>query len=238
MNVDQLVQVMDEVGKDRARNRDTFSKLASFMGSKFHKLSKPKNIAHFTTEALVALIPVPGVGTVLVNLENKAADKFREKWRAKKRAEAGDIEGEVKFAIKELDISELDRARYKTVQQREQYNKECVRAEKSDMCVRAFWLAYRYRRWQYRVRKMAALAAALKVVAEDLEAWAENEEFEVQNHKPKHKQNLKKLLDQADGHPDGACGKACLYEGEGTGARNFKSFIERRAADFDLDVNF
>lgn len=228
----EIITIMDEIAKERSQHKTKGARTMSWLGSKIHKWRKPKNIVHLGLEVSHAFIPIPMVGTALVNLEMKVVDKIREELRGIRDDDwfRQSLETKVKFGIKELDVAKLDRGRYKAMKNREEYNKRGagVGAGK-DNCIKAFWLAYYYRRWQYRVNKIDILAGALQKLANELKEWSEQQVVLVEGHRSSHVKNMNALLD--GGHPPGTCGNACLYHGESTGARNFQAYISKHAEE-------
>ena len=223
--VSDIVAAMDAVGRDRAVNRSRGTRVVSALATKLHKWKKPRNIARAVVEGVVQLIPVPGVGSGVAWLVGHAEQKADGYARSRRAKNPQDEYRDVKFSIKDLDVSALDRARYKVVSQIDQYNKEAARAEQSNMCIRGFWLAYRYRRMEYRAERLRDLSKTLNDVAEKLDAWSKEQKRSIKAFERTHLDNLKQLLEKESKHPDGSCGNACLYDGESKGAENFRKFV-------------
>jgi len=232
LNASEIVKVMDDIAKERSQHKSRGARVASWLGSKIHKWKKPKNIANVVLEVSHAFIPIPGLGSALINLEMKAVEKIRGELRGIRSDDwfMPTLESRVKFGVKELDVSKIDRGRYKAMRNRDEYNKRGAAAGAgSDNCIKAFWLAYYYRRWQYRVNKVNVLASALQSLSEELTQWSKQQVVLVESHKGGHVSNMNSLLEGS--HPDGTCGNACLYHGESTGARNFQAYINKHADD-------
>lgn len=223
----EYAKAFDEIGYERAENRSKADRTISWFGTKVHKWKKPKNLANVALEVSHGiLVTIPILGSALINLEMKAVEHFRSKHRARKLKKAQSVEKTLKFTIKELDVSELDRARFKVVRQREQYNKAATSFANSsgNECINAFWLAYRYRRYEYRLDKLASLGETLEQLGSDIVEWTASQEKVLYGFQAKHLSNIETALEK---HKPDACGNACILHGTSTGASNFKSYVDR-----------
>ncbi len=115
------------------------------------KASAVTNAAKLITKPILALIPVPVVGSLAGVALEMAADKARAKYREKQTNEANQLgqEQKVKFGIKNLDIADWDRYRYKAGHSFNELKKALdVYMEPSretvSVCNDAFRLSYKY----------------------------------------------------------------------------------------------
>lgn len=178
--MEQLEQDIWEVARDKATYRTGIARFSSALGTKLHKWKKPGNIVKTTGKAGGALIPVPGLSIatdwVIEKIEGKMREHYREK-RLEQADQAGDEYKKVKFEIKTLDISKLDRARYKAENQLTQLNSTLHDSRRSlSQCVKAFGIAYRYHRAQHRAKLLRYQATAMKDVAENILHWCDQVE--------------------------------------------------------------
>ncbi len=142
------------------------------------KASAVTNAAKLITKPILALIPVPVVGSLAGVALEMAADKARAKYREKQTNEANQLgqEQKVKFGIKNLDIADWDRYRYKAGHSFNELKKALdVYMEPSretvSVCNDAFRLSYKYHYYKKRTAKLKLEAEAMKTICDDIIAW-------------------------------------------------------------------
>jgi hypothetical protein len=150
------------------------------------KASAVTNVAKMITKPFLALIPVPVVGGLVGMALEEAADKARAKYREKQTAEANQLgqEQKIKFGIKNLDIGDWDRYRYKAGHSYNELKKALdvymePNRETVSVCNDAFRLAYKYHYYKKRTAKLKLEAEAMKVICDDIIAWIDDLESKV-----------------------------------------------------------
>jgi hypothetical protein len=202
------------VARDKARRRTRSQRVGSAIAGKFETWKKPRVLAKTLATAAIQAIPIPGVGALADWGKEKLNDYFKARWdahrlneaRAQQAANPGlDSDYKVlKFDIKNLEIDQLDKSRQKVMEQMKLYNQFAVKQDST--CARAYNLAYRLERVQFRTDKLAALAGVLIQIGEDLLRFCN----EVAGILAQARRRLPDEIDFILLHPK--CGSHCLGE--------------------------
>lgn len=203
-----LVDNIWAISEDRAYNRKKTARFSSALKTKVHKWKKPGNVAKTAASLTGLAIPIPGISMGTDWVVQKVVDEMRASVRRKKKQGAydgaGDLEKEVKHGIKNIDVSELDRARYKAHAQINSLNGlfstptfQCTQ------CEWAFNMAYRYHRAVSRVALLKIRAQVLQGLAQQIITWCDQLETSLDAKEDRIKKAVEECLD----HDPEDCGK-------------------------------
>ncbi|HLV87756.1 MAG TPA: hypothetical protein VKV39_12305 [Candidatus Sulfotelmatobacter sp.] len=210
------------VARDKARRRTNVQRFGSMMKGKIDKWKKPRNLINLAAEAAINAIPIPGIGNAADWIKEKAMAYFRDKQhaarlkgaRANRDAAGAGIDEDykvLKFEIKDLDPSNLDKSRKKVAQELRAYN---VLAQDRSMapCRRAYQLAYRLERAQYRAERLHILGATLQRLGADLVEFTDQVEKNLASKREDLPDDLDVMLAGAD---HSKCKSHCFQTEEG-----------------------
>jgi hypothetical protein len=152
------------------------------------KASAVTNAAKLITKPFLALIPVPAVGTLSGMVLDAAAEKARAEYRKRQTAAANMLgqEQKVKFGIKNLDISDWDRYRYKAGHSYNELKKALdvyvdPGRDTISVCNDAFRLSYKYHYFKKRTAILRGQAETMKTICDEIIAWVDQLEDNVRN---------------------------------------------------------
>lgn len=151
----------------------------SAISSKGSAGSKALKLAGVGVRAALGKIPLPAVGSIATIIQVTAENKTRE-WHHKRRLKnAGNVQDEVKFELKELSVEHLDRFRWKVTEALESLNKaadafpsEFAKKRKEGATCDAFLnYAMAYAQAERRVQRLEAQCDMLEAVTAKIRLW-------------------------------------------------------------------
>lgn len=202
-----LVDSIWAISEDRAYKRKKTARFSSALKTKTHKWKKTGNVTKTVASLAGLAIPIPGISMATDWMVQRVVDKRRASVRKKKQrtySNAGDLEKEVKHGIKNIDVSELDRARYKVHGQINSLNGLFSTPKfHGTQCELAFNLAYRYHRAVRRVELLKVRAQVLQGLAQQIITWCDQLETSLDAKEDRIKKAVEDCLD----HDPEDCGK-------------------------------
>lgn len=212
----QRAQDIFTIAAYRAENRSGVPRLASFMGTKTHKWTKPGNVAKTAASGAGAAIPIPGVSIATDYIVGKVAEKIRNDSHARKQrkyhlktieqpADPAARLKKMKFDVKELDVKHLQESLRKVRKQLAQVGDP---GRTQSDCQKAFQTAYRYRRALHRLQSLRLEAEAMAAVGRELVRYCGEQEDKMDDKWDEVAATVERLL----AHESCAAGPGC-YNG-------------------------
>jgi molecular chaperone GrpE (heat shock protein) len=154
------------------------------------KASAVTSAAKLIAKPILALIPVPALGSLAGMALEAAIDKAREDYRKRQTVEFQKLgqEHKVKIGIKNLDIGDWDRYRYKAGHSFNELKKALdtyldSSRDTVSICNDAFRLSYKYHYFKKRTAKLRMEAVAMKQICDEIIDWVDGLENAVAQQK-------------------------------------------------------
>lgn len=210
MSLDQL----KHAAATAAYNPNAGVKARHKIANKARKWKKPRNVVKTAVSVAGAAIPIPGVANVVDFAVGRAVDKIEDRVRSKKLLGASDPASEVKHAIKNLNVSELDSARYKVTDQIKAFNALMAQTGSTkEPCELSYNLMYRRYRAGARNDILRAQAEVFLQVARDILEWCDRVDRSLADGES----NMMAMVTQiaVNQHPPYACSDICIRDPAG-----------------------
>ena len=194
-----------EAAASQVRNPSRVIKFGHWGAEKWRKNKKPGNVIKTGTTVTTGFITLPiplwtsGVDYVVQKVEGKV----RAHYRKKNLVNAEEPIKKVKHGIKNLDVSKLDRARYKAQHSFSRVDKYFRGNDKSlSKCVGLFQFAYQFHYARSRMVKLRFQAEVMKSLSDAILEWCDKTEMVLDTAEP----TIIDMIGDRLGHTPAECG--------------------------------
>lgn len=212
-----------QAAASQVNNPSRVHRIASWGGEKWRKNKKPGNVIKTATTvgtSFVKIIPIPLWTSGVDYIVQKVEGEVRSHYRQKNLNNAEKPIKKIKHGIKSLDISKLDRARFKAQHAWSNLDKDIQGNMKGlSKCVGVFQYAIRFHYVRTRMVKLRFQAEVMKMLSEEILNWCDSAEKTLEIIEPQLIDDIGKRLDHKPSQCGGLGASAGCFNAEGNDAK-------------------
>lgn len=220
----ELVDNIWEAAASKANNPSRLIRVSHWGAAKWRKIKKPRNVVKTGTTVATAFVPlsIPLWTSTVDYIVQKVENNIRASYRTKKLAglDPDDLVKQVKHGIKDIDISKMDRARYKSQHGWGRLDHFFRGSDHSlSKCVGVFQYALQFHYLRRRMIKLRLQATVMQEVSNSILQWCGEVEKRLEAVEPHIKSALEDRLDHEPGECGGAGASSGCFNAEGNASK-------------------
>lgn len=222
----------------QAANPGRPARVINWGHAKWHKITKPRNIVKTGTTIATGFVslPIPLWTSTVDFIIAKTEAKIRDHYRGKKLGEVdtNNVVKQVKHGIKNLDISRLDRSRYKVQHGWSRLDKFVREKDKSvSRCVGIYQYALHFHYMRRRTAKLRTQAEVMRKLSKAIIEWCDKLESQLDVLADPIKQGIEDRLDHKPDECGGVGAKAGCFNGS-SGSKSLADAVSKFTELSDL----